>query len=276
MIASFILSRTLVPTMAMYLLKPHARGAITHSTQGNHMLARLQRASRAASPTSREGYRNLLALAMTGAGCSSSASWRRSLVSFAAGALPGLELLPHRRYRPDHAACAPARRHPDRGHHPASSPRSRPRSARVIPRGELATIVDNIGLPPSSINMIYNNSGLIGAQDGDIFISLNEGHRPTADYVRTLREGCRAIFPASTFSFPPADIVSQILNFGAPAPHRRAGHRHQPRRDRGLRHSAAAPDARHSRHRRRPHAAVQRLPAAQFQRRPRPHGAVSA
>jgi len=87
----------------------------------------------------------------------------------------------------------------------------------VIPREELNAIVDNMGLPQSSINMIYNNSGIIGGQDGDIFISLNKGHSPTADYVRTLRAKLAADFPGTTFSFPPADIVSQILNFGSPA-----------------------------------------------------------
>ena len=92
---------------------------------------------------------------------------------------------------------------------------------RVIPPDELTSIVDNIGLPNSSINTIYNNSGLIGNQDGDIFISLNDGsHHPTAGYVRTLREKpCRAFSRHGiTFSFPPPDIVSQILNFGTPAP----------------------------------------------------------
>ena len=66
--------------------------------------------------------------------------------------------------------------------------------------------------------MTYNNTGTIGPQDGDIQITLTEDHRPTADYVRTLRENLPARFPGTTFSFLPADIISQILNFGAPAP----------------------------------------------------------
>jgi len=78
--------------------------------------------------------------------------------------------------------------------------------------------VDNIGLPNSSINLAYNNTGVIGSQDGDIQIALHEGHRPTADYVRELRERLPREFSDTVFSFPPADIVSQILNFGAPAP----------------------------------------------------------
>jgi multidrug efflux pump subunit AcrB len=89
---------------------------------------------------------------------------------------------------------------------------------RIIPREEIASTVDNIGLPSSGINMSYNNTGTIGAQDGDIQISLHEDHRPTADYVRALREQLPRRFPGVTFSFTPADIVSQILNFGLPAP----------------------------------------------------------
>jgi multidrug efflux pump subunit AcrB len=79
-------------------------------------------------------------------------------------------------------------------------------------------MVDNIGLPPSSINLTYNNTGVMGAQDGDFQIALKEGHAATAEYVRKLREVLPREFPDTTFSFPPADIVSQILNFGSPAP----------------------------------------------------------
>jgi multidrug efflux pump subunit AcrB len=79
-------------------------------------------------------------------------------------------------------------------------------------------VIDNIGLPTSAINTIYNNTGLIGEQDGDIYISLNQDHRPTDGYIKELRVRLAHDFPGTTFSFPPADIVSQILNFGTPAP----------------------------------------------------------
>ena len=88
----------------------------------------------------------------------------------------------------------------------------------VIPRNDIASLVDNIGLPVSSINMTYGNSGTIGSSDADVLISLKPDHRPTADYVRTLRQRLPDEFPGTTFSFLPADIVSQILNFGAPSP----------------------------------------------------------
>jgi multidrug efflux pump subunit AcrB len=82
----------------------------------------------------------------------------------------------------------------------------------------VADIVDNIGTYLSSLNTIYNNTGTIGESDGDIQISLQEGHAPTAEYVNLLREQLPRRFPGMSFSFLPADIVSQILNFGAPAP----------------------------------------------------------
>ncbi len=73
-------------------------------------------------------------------------------------------------------------------------------------------------MPISGINMTYNNTGVIGTQDGDIQIKLKEDHRPTEEYVRELREKLPRLFPGVSFAFLPADIVSQILNFGAPAP----------------------------------------------------------
>ena len=88
----------------------------------------------------------------------------------------------------------------------------------LIPASELATIIDNIGLPSSGTNLSYNNSGTAGPADADILISLNHGHRPTADYIRLLRRELHDAFPGVTFYFLPADIVSQILNFGLPAP----------------------------------------------------------
>ena len=111
---------------------------------------------------------------------------------------------------------------------PRSAPASRRRAnqfadvqkaiRQIIPPDEIDTIVDNIGMPISGINMTYNNTGVIGPQDGDIQIKLREGHRPTAEYVQALREQLPRMFPGMSFAFLPADIVSQILNFGAPAP----------------------------------------------------------
>jgi multidrug efflux pump subunit AcrB len=89
---------------------------------------------------------------------------------------------------------------------------------QIVPAGELASITDNIGLPVSSINAVYSNSGAIGPQDGDVLITLKPGHRPTDTVVQALRRQLNQRFPGTTFAFLPADITSQILNFGAPAP----------------------------------------------------------
>jgi multidrug efflux pump subunit AcrB len=89
---------------------------------------------------------------------------------------------------------------------------------REIPADELHGVLDNIGLPNSGINLSYSDSGVFGASDADILVSLNEGHRPTPGYVRRLRLVLNREFPGTTFYFLPADIVSQTINFGLPAP----------------------------------------------------------
>ncbi|HWA68542.1 MAG TPA: efflux RND transporter permease subunit [Rhizomicrobium sp.] len=220
MIASFILSRTLVPTLSLYLLKPHRPGkhAVSdNGSGGDHMMARLQRRFETSFARFREQYRNLLALAMT----------RRRLFVFGfLGAIAAsMLLLPFlgENFFPTvdsgqitlHAR-APAGTRVEDGTQIVAQIEKEVR--RVIPRKELATIVDNVGLNPSALNLLYNNSGTIGYQDSDIFISLNAGHHATADYVRALRERLPRLFPQMVFSYPPPDITSQILNFGSPAP----------------------------------------------------------
>src|SRR5471032_1294403 len=92
------------------------------------------------------------------------------------------------------------------------------RIRQVVPPAQLDTVIDNIGIPLSGIDMAYSSSGTIGPQDGDIQVTLKPGHAPTADYVKKLREVLPQSFPGSHFAFLPADISTQILNFGAPAP----------------------------------------------------------
>ena len=88
----------------------------------------------------------------------------------------------------------------------------------VIPAHEITTIVDNIGVPYSGINLSYSTSAPVGPGDADILVSLSEDHHPTADYVQKLRARLTALYPSTSFAFLPADIVSQILNFGLPSP----------------------------------------------------------
>jgi CzcA family heavy metal efflux pump len=212
MTASFILSRTLVPTLSLYLLKPHG-----HMAEGDHLLARLQRSFERGFDNVKEQYRNLLALAMTR---------RRPFVFGFLGAVAvSMLLVPFlgEDFFPSvdsgqitlHARTQAGTRIEDTTQIVAQIERQ---VRRVIPPGELATIVDNIGLNQSPTNMLYNNTGTVGLQDADLFISLKQDHHRTADYVRTLRERLPHLFPGVTFSYPPPDITSQILNFGAPAP----------------------------------------------------------
>ena len=220
MVSSFILSRTLVPTMANYLLKSHAphideQGAVIAPTR--NPLVFFQRGFEARFERFRAGYKDVLEMAV--------AHRRIFVIGFMAVVTLSFLLIPFlgRNFFPAvdggqilmHVRVPVGTRVEDTA---ARFAIIQTAIKRVIPAHEIATIVDNIGIPISSINMTYNNTGLIGAQDGDIQIALKKGHKPTADYIRQLREILPAKFPGTTFSFPPADIVSQILNFGSPAP----------------------------------------------------------
>jgi multidrug efflux pump subunit AcrB len=222
MTCSFVLSRTLVPTMSKYLLRPHAAHTDMHGTRATlppsrNPLLLFQRDFEARFERIRERYRDLLRLALGNRRVFVIGFMGLVLLSFALvpflgsnffPAVDGGQILMHARVpvgtRVEESAARFA------GIEEAIR--------RVIPAEEITTLVDNIGLPPSSINLTYNNTGVVGTQDGDIQIALRKGHRPTADYVRELREQLPREFPDTVFSFPPADIVSQILNFGAPAP----------------------------------------------------------
>jgi multidrug efflux pump subunit AcrB len=89
---------------------------------------------------------------------------------------------------------------------------------KEIPAGELGGILDNIGMPFGGVPLTYIDNGLTGTADGDILVSLSPGHRPTEGYVRRLRSRLNRDFPGATFYFLPADIVNQTINFGLPAP----------------------------------------------------------
>ncbi|HXL99037.1 MAG TPA: efflux RND transporter permease subunit [Rhizomicrobium sp.] len=215
MIASFILSRTLVPTMAMYLLRPHDGDA--HAAAGTNVFSRIQRAFESRFENFREGYRNVLAMALD--------HRKLFVIGFLGFVIASFVLLPFlgsNFFPAVDAGEITLHVRPPVGtrieHASAMFGDIENKIRRTIPPGELSSIVDNIGLPTSSINTVYNNSGLIGYQDGDIYVTLNPDHHPTADYVRKLRETLPGAFPGTAFSFLPADIISQILNFGAPAP----------------------------------------------------------
>jgi multidrug efflux pump subunit AcrB len=217
MIFSFILSRTLVPTMAKYLLHRHESHAGESTVAPRNPLVRLQRRFEEGFERARGQYRGFLQLALT---------HRRVFVpGFLVFVLASLLMVPllGRNFFPDvdsgrilmHVRLQVGTRVEDSAN---AFGKIQSEIRKIIPPAELATLVDNIGMPVSGINLSYNNTGTIGEQDGDVQIALNPGHRPTAEYVSKLREALPLRFPGATFSFLPADIVSQILNFGAPAP----------------------------------------------------------
>lgn len=222
MISSFILSRTLVPTMANYLLKTHAshidmQGTRNVSSKSSNPLVNFQRRFEKSFERFRVGYKDLLVLAMNHRYIFIASFMALVMLTFALIPFLGQNFFPS----VDggqilmHVRAPVGTRVEETASHFAHIQTA---IKKVIPEHQIETIVDNIGVPVSSINMVYNNTGLIGTQDGDINIALKKGHRPTAEYVRELRERLPHQFPGTTFSFPPADIVSQILNFGSPAP----------------------------------------------------------
>jgi multidrug efflux pump subunit AcrB len=218
MVCSFILSRTLVPTMANFLLKPH--GAHSHGEApppSRNPLVRFQRGFEARFEGLRAVYHDLLGLALARRGV--------FIVCFMAFVLGSFALVPFlgRNFFPtvDSGQILMHVRAPigTRVEETANSFVDIQKAIRtIIPPSQIATMADNVGMPVSGINMAYNNTGTIGPQDGDIQIKLTPDHRPTEEYVAALRERLPELFPGFTFSFLPADIISQILNFGAPSP----------------------------------------------------------
>ncbi len=222
MACSFILSRTLVPTMANYLLRKHAAHTDEHGLDGplppsRNPLVRFQRSFERSFERFRLGYRELLTMAMEHRMVFVAGFLTFVTVSFALAPFLGRDFFPsvdagqilmHVRVRVGTRVEQSAQQFAE----------IQKAIRRIIPPADIATMVDNIGFPGSGINMTYNNTGTIGSADGEIQIKLSEDHRPTAEYVRILREELPSRFPGVTFSFLPADIISQILNFGAPAP----------------------------------------------------------
>jgi multidrug efflux pump subunit AcrB len=203
--------------MAKYLLKPHNLEEGAHEAKRPGALGRFQQGFEARFEKGRASYRGLLELALNNRGPFVSCFFGFIALSFALVPFLGRNFFPsvdagqilmHVR--------APVGVRVERTAQIFANVEGVVR--QIIPPSELGTVVDNIGLSVSGINTAYNNTGTVGSQDGDIQIALNENHHPTGDYVRTMREELPRRFPGVTFSFPPADIISQILNFGSPAP----------------------------------------------------------
>ena len=219
LIGSFTLSRTLVPTMANYLMRGEhgAHDASTTPVRSRNPLKRFQQAFDDRFARIRARYRSLLSLALASPKLFIAGFLACVVVSFALWPFLGENFFPavdsgqilmHVRAQPGTRIEETARLFD-----------FVEQTVRVtIPPDQLDNIVDNIGLPFSGINMAYQNTGTIGPEDGDALISLKEDHAPTETFIKRLRTILPQKFPGTTFSFLPADIVSQILNFGLPAP----------------------------------------------------------
>jgi multidrug efflux pump subunit AcrB len=219
LIGSFLLSRTLVPTMARYMLGAHAHGGHgdAPAPPSRNPFKRFQAGFERGFTWVRDHYRSLLAVAL--ARPKSVIAGFIVFVAFSFALEPFLgenffpsvdsgQILMHIRAQPGTRIEETAR----------LFDQVEQTVRQIVPPAELDNVVDNIGLPYSGINMAYQNTGTIGPEDGDALISLKEDHGSTADYIKRLRTILPQKFPGATFSFLPADIVSQILNFGLPAP----------------------------------------------------------
>ena len=219
LVGSFLLSRTLVPTMANYLMRGHHTGhdPAAPPRRSRNPLKRFQQMFDDRFAQVRARYRALLSLALASPKIFIAGFLACVVVSF--GLWPFLgenffpavdsgQILMHVRAQPGTRIEETAR----------LFDLIEQNVRRTIPPDQLDNIVDNIGLPFSGINMAYQNTGTIGPEDGDALISLKPDHAPTDKYIKELRTILPQKFPGATFSFLPADIVSQILNFGLPAP----------------------------------------------------------
>ena len=220
MLASYVLSRTLVPTLGKYWLQLHEG----HAGPPRHAAQRLQRSFEEWFGRTRARYHQLLERALA-AGPRFAVPFLGAMAATALLAFPLGPFLPGlgQDFFPsvDAGQIKLHLRAPTgvRIEHTAALCDSIEATIRgVIPAIEISTIVDNIGLPYSGINLAYSTSAPVGPGDADIFINLAPHHHPTARYVRALRETLNTRYPGITFAFAPADIVSQILNFGLPSP----------------------------------------------------------
>ena len=214
MLASYLLSRTLIPTMVMFIMRGHEHRAL----EPTNVFAKFQRRFERGFDKFRAGYQQLLETTLESRGL-----FAICFVIFCVLSL-GLVFFLGEDFFPQVDAGL------IRLHFRARSGLRVEETAKLcdevetvlrdtIPKNELETMLDNIGVPYSGINLTYSNSGVIGTSDAEVLISLNpEHHHPTAQYIRRLRRELPARFPGVEFFFQPADIVSQILNFGVPAP----------------------------------------------------------
>jgi multidrug efflux pump subunit AcrB len=226
MLASYILSRTLVPTLAMYWMKEVGPGGHGHghdnagraSSRGVFgWFGAFHRGFERRFEAFREAYRDLLSVCLRNAGKLIILVVGFSLLSLGLFPFLGQNFFPsvdagrfdlHVRMKTGMRIEETAR----------NVDLIEQMIRQVIPANQLEGIIDNLGIPYSGINTSYNNTGTMSAADADILVSLNEKHDPTDNFVQRIRTRLSKDFPGVGYWFPPADIVAQILNFGLSAP----------------------------------------------------------
>ena len=214
MLASYFLSRTLIPTLVMYIMRGHEH----REEQPRSVFGRFQRGFERKFEDFRRGYEGLLETTLEHRGVFVICFLAFCLLSLVLIRFLGQDFFPQ-------VDAGLLRLHVRA--HPGLRVEETARLCdevetvlrQEIPTRELQTVLDNIGLPNSGINQSYSSSGTIGSSDSEILIALDpEHHHPTPDYIRRLRQVLPQKFPSVEFFFQPADIVTQILNFGLPAP----------------------------------------------------------
>jgi multidrug efflux pump subunit AcrB len=220
MLASYLLSRTLVPTLAKFWLKRHRA---EEALKARNVLARFQERFEWGFERLRDRYKTLLGAALRSgprfSGIFLACMAASALLAFPLGPLPGLgqdffpavdggQIKLHVRARTGTRIEETA----------AQCDAIEATIRQIIPAKQLANVVDNLGLPYSGINLAYSTSAPVGPGDADIYVNLTADHRPTAEFVRLLRKKLADDYPSTTFAFLPADMIGQILNFGLPSP----------------------------------------------------------
>jgi multidrug efflux pump subunit AcrB len=217
MLASYLLSRTLVPTMAKYLLVAQTEEARLAAAKAGNWLVRMQSQFEHAFENFRGRYHRLLERCIRHRGAFAICFLSACVLSFALLPFVGQDFFPSvdgGEFKL-HMRAPTGTRIEETA---ALCDRVDAVIRKQIPASELVSVIDNIGLPYSGFNLSYSTSAPIGTGDADILVELTKEHRPTAQYVHDLRQKLASEFPGVSFYFLPADIVTQILNFGLPAP----------------------------------------------------------
>jgi multidrug efflux pump subunit AcrB len=217
MLASYFLSRTIVPTMAKYLLKGHEHDRVDQAKASRNPFTRFQITFEHYFEKFRTWYYGVLGLCM---------EWRSvfllAILAFWVGSITLLYPWLGQDFFPSvdggqfklHVRAHTGTRVEDTAR---LCDEIEETIRKEIPGSEMGTIIDNIGIPYSGLNLSYSNSATVGTADADILVTLAEKHRPTAEYTHALRDKLTQQFPGTEFYYLPTDMVSQILNFGLPA-----------------------------------------------------------